>query len=159
MHCWQYIYICAVVFGAFFSSSAIIRLFVHPLSWLSCWTRAAGGLGRRLWEFAFSLFLCIQWTLLVSKIVVCSYYGFLIFRQILHPFGSFSFSGLCRRTSFLVKTIGENLLCCFRFSPLVLSSSALAKNCSELNGCTKTLTFEEPLCSGMSPESPLDARK
>ena len=39
------------------------------------------------------------------------------------PFDSFSFSGLCRRTSFLVKTIAENLWCCFRFSAMVLSSS------------------------------------
>ena len=34
--------------GVFFSLSVIIRLFVHPLSWLSCRTRAAGALGVRL---------------------------------------------------------------------------------------------------------------
>ena len=33
------------------------------------------------------------------------------------------------------------------------------KNGSELNGCTKTLTFEKPLCSRASPESPLAAWK
>ena len=33
------------------------------------------------------------------------------------------------------------------------------KNGSELHGCTKTLTFEKPLCSRASPESPLAAWK
>ena len=37
-----------LVFGAIFSLSAIIRVFLHPLSWLSCCTRAAGGLGVSL---------------------------------------------------------------------------------------------------------------
>ena len=55
------------------SLSAIIRLFVHPMSLLSCRTRAAGALGVCLGEFAFCLFLCIQWTLLVLKSVVCSF--------------------------------------------------------------------------------------
>jgi hypothetical protein len=32
-----------LVFGAIFSLSAIIRVFLHPLSWLSCCTRASGG--------------------------------------------------------------------------------------------------------------------
>ena len=36
--------------------------------------------------------------------------------------------------------------CCLCFSVIVLSSSVLVKNCSELNGCTKRLTFEKPLC-------------
>ena len=40
-----------------------------------------------------------------------------------------------------------------------MSSPALVKNCSELNGCTKTLTFEKSRCSRASPESPLDAWK
>ena len=60
---------------------------------------------------------------------------------------------------FWSKQLRKNLLGCFRFSAIVLSSSAFAKNCSELNGCTKTVTFEKPLCSRASPESPLDARK
>ena len=42
-----------LVFGAFFSLSAIIMLFVHPLSWLSCFARAAGALQVRLWDVAF----------------------------------------------------------------------------------------------------------
>ena len=40
---------------------------------------------------------------------------------------------------------------------VVLASSALAKNRSELNGCRKTQTFEKALGSHASPESPLDA--
>ena len=50
----------------FCSLSAIIRLFVHPLSWLSCFACAAGALEVRLWEFAFRGFPCIQWILFVS---------------------------------------------------------------------------------------------
>ena len=46
---------------------------------------------------------------------------------------------------FLVKTIAEHQWCCFRFSAIVLSSSALAKKRSELNGCRKTLTLERLL--------------
>ena len=35
------------------SLSVIIALFVHSLRWLSCFARAAGALGVRLWEIAF----------------------------------------------------------------------------------------------------------
>ena len=91
---------------------------------------------------------------------VCPWFVVAFRGSVRHPsLDSFSFSGLCRRTSFLVKTIAENQWCCFRFSAIVLSSSALAKNRSELNGCRKTITFEKPLCLHASPESPLDARK
>ena len=34
---------------------------------------------------------------------------------LLHPFGSFSFSVLCRRSFFSVQTITENPWCCFCF--------------------------------------------
>ena len=37
-----------LVFGAIFSLSAIIRVFLHPLSWLSRCARASGGLGVSL---------------------------------------------------------------------------------------------------------------
>ena len=73
-----------------------------------------------------------------------SFYLFSILKLFVHPLDSFSFSGLCRRTSFLVKTIAQNVWCGFRFCAIVLSSSALAKKRSELNGCRKTLTFESP---------------
>ena len=141
------------------SRNLIFMLFVHLFSSVSESHGSSAALKVRLWEFIFHVFLCIQWIFFVSRFLVSSFSLFSILRLFVHPFDSFSFSGLCRRTSFLVKTIAETLWCGFCFSAIVLSSSSLAKKRSELNGCRKTLTFEKPFCSHASPDSPLDARK
>ena len=113
--------------GFFCSLSGIIRFFVHPLSWLSCRTRAPGALEVRLWEFAFYCFPCIQWIVCVSCFFVCSFYGFLIFRLFVHPFDSFSFSGHCLGLRFLSKDGRKICWAVFQFSVHLLSSSALVK--------------------------------
>ena len=72
-----------------------------------------------------SLSLSIQWILFVSWFLVSSFYLFSILSLFVHPLDSFFFSGLCGRTSFLVKTIAQNVWCGFRFCAIVLSSSML----------------------------------
>jgi hypothetical protein len=145
-------FVSVLAVGFFCSLSGIIRFFVHPLSWLSCRTRAPGALEVRLWEFAFYCFPCIQWIVCVSCFFVCSFYGFLIFRLFVHPFDSFSFSGHCLGTSFFVERWTENLLGCVSiFRPSFVLVGA-CENCSGLNGCTKTLTFEKQLFACVSGE-------
>ena len=76
-------------------------------------------------SLSLSLSLSIQWILFVSWFLVSSFYIFSILRIFLLPLDSFFFSGLCGRTSFLVKTIAQNVWCGFRFCAIVLSSSML----------------------------------
>ena len=64
----------------------------------------------------------------------------------LHPFGYFPFPVFSVGCCFWTKQSRKSLWFGFCFSVIVLSSAVLDENYSELNGCTKTITFEHPLC-------------
>ena len=139
--------------------SLILMLFVHPLSSFSDLHGTSGALQVRLWEFIFYLFLCIQWILFASWLFVRWYYLLLILMLFLHPFGSVSFSGLCRRTSFSDKTITEKSVVPFLFFRdcfVVVGASQKLLRAQRLY--EKPNFWKAPL-SNASLESALDAWK
>ena len=129
------------------SQIPIIGLFVHPLSSFACFACAPGALEVRLREFGFCLLLCIRWVLFVTFRHMSTRSLFSIFMVFVHPFGPFSVSGRWRRTSFLDERIAQNGSC--RLSVLCNSFVLVGacENCSELNGCTKPLTFDGPFAN------------
>ena len=143
----------------FCSLSANIRLLVHPLS-CSLVSRVRRGLSECAYGNSFFVYFRASsgfFSCLDPLCVLFTEIGFLGFSCI--RLRRFPFLDIVSGRLFWSKQ--SRAVCCvaFVFSAIVLFSPALAKSCSDLDGCTKTLTFEKALCSRAPPESPLDARK